>query len=96
MVGPFMAGAFRLAIDAGVPILPVVIEGTFNCLPKHSWKFGRARGIRVEVLAPILTEGLGRPDVQGLTDQVHDTISQRLAEMRLSASQRRRGAVHRA
>src|SRR5690606_23800217 len=32
-VGPFLDGAFRLAITAGVPVLPVVVDGTAHCLP---------------------------------------------------------------
>jgi 1-acyl-sn-glycerol-3-phosphate acyltransferase len=33
--GFFKRGAFQLAISAGVPILPLVISGTAEILPKH-------------------------------------------------------------
>lgn len=81
-VGPFLDGAFRLAIAAGVPILPVVVDGTANCLPKNSWKFGRASEIRVDVLAPLPTSLLKANDAGALRDEVRERIVSRLTEIR--------------
>ena len=61
---PFKDGAFRLAIDAGVPILPLALHGTGNALPKHDWRFGRSTAV-VEVLEPVETAGLTAADVAG-------------------------------
>ena len=61
---PFKDGAFRLAIDAGVPILPLVVHGTSTALPKHDWRFGRSTAV-VRVLEPVETAGLGPADVTG-------------------------------
>lgn len=33
---PFKRGAFNLAVNAGVPVIPLTVNGTFNILPKHS------------------------------------------------------------
>ncbi len=33
---PFKRGAFNLALRAGVPVVPLTINGTFHILPKHS------------------------------------------------------------
>jgi 1-acyl-sn-glycerol-3-phosphate acyltransferase len=71
---PFKDGAFRLAIDAGVPILPLMVRGTRTALPKHGWRFGRADA-EVQVLAPIQTEGLGLRDVETLKQRVRDVIA---------------------
>ena len=81
-VAEFLDGAFRLAITAGVPVLPVVVEGTLGCLPKNSWKFGRARQIKVEVLEPIDTSGLKRADVPALREEVRGLIVDRLTQIR--------------
>jgi 1-acyl-sn-glycerol-3-phosphate acyltransferase len=70
---PFKDGAFRLAIDAGVPILPLALHGTASALPKHDWRFGRSTAV-VEVLAPVETTGLTAADVPRLKEQVRNTI----------------------
>jgi 1-acyl-sn-glycerol-3-phosphate acyltransferase len=70
---PFKDGAFRLAIDAGVPILPLALHGTSNALPKHDWRFGRSTAV-VEVLQPVETTGLTPADVPALKQKVRDTI----------------------
>jgi 1-acyl-sn-glycerol-3-phosphate acyltransferase len=79
----FRDGAFRLAIEAGVPVLPLVLAGTKECRPKHSKWFGRARA-RVRVLAPIPTEGLTLDDVASLRDRTRDVIAEALVELRES------------
>ena len=70
---PFKDGAFRLAIDNKVPILPIAVAGTRNCMAKHSFKFRPARA-KARVLAPVSTEGLTLADVPALRDKVRDII----------------------
>lgn len=53
---PFKDGAFRLAIDAGVPVLPLALYGTRGALAKHDWRINPAHAI-VEVLTPEPSEG---------------------------------------
>jgi 1-acyl-sn-glycerol-3-phosphate acyltransferase len=33
---PFKRGAFNLAVKAGVPVIPLTVNGSFRILPKHS------------------------------------------------------------
>ncbi len=33
----FKRGAFHLAVDAGAPVIPVAITGTYQILPRHKW-----------------------------------------------------------
>jgi 1-acyl-sn-glycerol-3-phosphate acyltransferase len=70
---PFKDGAFRLAIDAGVPVLPLALHGTRNALPKHGWRFGRSTAV-VEVLEPVDTAGLAPADVPALKEKVRNRI----------------------
>ncbi len=77
---PFKDGAFRLAIDAGVPILPMVVHGTSTALPKHDWRFGRSTAV-VHVLEPVETTGLSPADVPTLKEQVRGMIVQTRAEL---------------
>jgi 1-acyl-sn-glycerol-3-phosphate acyltransferase len=54
---PFKKGAFVLAIQAGVPILPVGISGSREIMAKGSWTI-RPGEIRVRVGNPIPVDGL--------------------------------------
>ena len=78
---PFKDGAFRLAIEAQVPVLPLAIAGTHAMRPKNSKWFGKAKA-GVRVLAPIPTKGLTLDDLPALREQCRDTISAALPDMR--------------
>lgn len=70
---PFKDGAFRLAIESGVPILPIAVAGTRHCMAKHSFEFKRARA-KARVLEPIPTTGMTIDDVPALRDQARAVI----------------------
>jgi 1-acyl-sn-glycerol-3-phosphate acyltransferase len=70
---PFKDGAFRLAVESRVPVLPIVVAGTRHAIAKGSFLFGRARA-EVRVLDPIPTDGLTLADVPALRDQVRELI----------------------
>ncbi len=70
---PFKDGAFRLAIDAGVPILPMAVHGTATALRKHDWRFGRSKAA-VRVLQPVETTGLTPADIPALKARVRAMI----------------------
>jgi 1-acyl-sn-glycerol-3-phosphate acyltransferase len=70
---PFKDGAFRLAIDSQVPILPIAVSGTRHCMAKHSFRFRPARA-KARVLPPVSTEGMTLADVPALRDKVRDII----------------------
>jgi len=72
---PFKDGAFRLAVEAGVPILPLALSGTGTALPKHGWRFGRSAA-HLRVLDPVETAGLTLADVPSLKARVRDLIVQ--------------------
>ena len=80
-VRAFRDGAFRLAIDAGAPVLPLAIDGTASALPKHGWRFGEA-DCRLHVLPPVPTEGLGEGDVAALRERVRSAIVAHIAMWR--------------
>src|SRR5687767_1492947 len=70
---PFKDGAFRLAIEAGVPILPLAVSGTATALRKHDWRFGHSVA-EVRVLEPVETAGLTLNDIPELKARVRRTI----------------------
>jgi 1-acyl-sn-glycerol-3-phosphate acyltransferase len=72
---PFKDGAFRLAVEAGVPILPLALSGTGTALPKHGWRFGRSAA-HLRVLEPVETAGLTLADVPSLKARIRHLIVQ--------------------
>lgn len=80
-LGEFRDGAFRVAIQAGVPILPMAVLGTRDALIKHDWRFGSSRA-EVRLLDPIPTDGLTKADVTDLRDRTRAVIADALASMR--------------
>ena len=70
---PFKDGAFRLAIESGVPILPLAVSGTSTALRKHDWRFGKSVA-EVRVLPPVETAGLGPADIPALKARVRTMI----------------------
>ena len=53
-LGPFKKGAFHLAMQAGVPIVPIVIHNAGDVAPKNEFVM-RAATVRVDVLPPVDT-----------------------------------------
>jgi putative phosphoserine phosphatase/1-acylglycerol-3-phosphate O-acyltransferase len=53
-LGPFKKGAFHLAMQAGVPVVPIVIHNAIDVAPKGEFVF-RSATVDVEVLPPIDT-----------------------------------------
>ncbi len=80
----FKAGAFSLAKEAGVPILPVVLEGT-RTLIRRNLAFNWGNRITLRVLPPVPAERVASADVHELTEEVHDAMCEALAQMRGSA-----------
>jgi len=52
-LGPFKEGAFLLAMEACVPVIPVAVSGTHETLPKHGIVLRNRMDARVDVLEPI-------------------------------------------
>lgn len=63
---PFKKGAFRLATELKLPVLPITIQGTKDILPAStkSWRPGR---IKMRILDPITAEEVADMDANALT-----------------------------
>jgi 1-acyl-sn-glycerol-3-phosphate acyltransferase len=72
-LGPFKSGAFRLALEAGVPVLPVAVSGTAGGLPRGSRGSRPCRGT-ARVLEPVAA-GPGLEDPLALRDEVRRRIA---------------------
>jgi len=61
-LGPFKKGAFHLAMQAGVPIVPVVFRNVLDALPKGALVI-RPTTVEAVVLPPVETSGWTRADL---------------------------------
>jgi 1-acyl-sn-glycerol-3-phosphate acyltransferase len=70
---PFKSGAFRLAIAAGVPILPIVAAPMVAVIDPPGRRLRRGT-LRVRVLDPVPTGGLTPKDVAALSEKVRGAM----------------------
>ncbi|MGZ4665488.1 MAG: lysophospholipid acyltransferase family protein, partial [Frankiaceae bacterium] len=61
-LGPFKKGGFHIAMQAGVPIVPVVIRNAGEVMWRNSFWLHSGR-VEVAVLAPIPTDGWEAADL---------------------------------
>ena len=78
-MGPFKKGGFHLAMDAGVPIVPVALRGTRALMPRGSLRVKSGK-VFVTIGAPIPTSGLTIDDRPALIERVRDAIATMAAE----------------
>lgn len=77
---PFMRGAFVLAVEAGVPVVPVTIVDGFRVLHEQ-WHTARPGTLHVVVGTPISLEGKTRRDIPALMDAVRAQLTAELAPL---------------
>lgn len=71
----FKSGAFRLAIQEGKLILPILIEGSRNLIPRGSWIFKIKASCKLTVLPEIDTTKLQPEDSNLLIDKVRQILA---------------------
>ena len=77
-VGPFKAGGLRLAMKAGVPIVPVTISGSKNIMPKGSSLIKSAH-VNVLISPPLMPGEFKNMDSNQISEIVRNTIISNLA-----------------
>ena len=86
-LAPFREGAFRLAAELSVDVVPLVIEGTETALPKHSLVFAPTSAT-VTVLPAIDTAGLADADAPRLAERVRAEIAHQLSSGEVARGRR--------
>jgi 1-acyl-sn-glycerol-3-phosphate acyltransferase len=76
---PFKKGGFHLALDAGAPIVPVAIKGTYELMPRKSLRV-KPGHVRITIGQPIPTAGLAADDRNALLERVHGEIAAMLSK----------------
>lgn len=78
--GDFKRGALKLAFSTGVPIVPVVIDGTWKVMGEKNDRIAPAT-ITAKILPPIPTSGLSRQAQQELQSTLYAKIQDELDGM---------------
>jgi len=74
-VKAFKKGGFVMAVDSGVPIVPIVIRGTWPIMAKSSLRINRGN-VEMKIAKPIKTAGHTRENKEDLMDKVRTVICQ--------------------
>jgi 1-acyl-sn-glycerol-3-phosphate acyltransferase len=83
----FRAGAFQVAAQAGVPVVPVALRGVRSVLRDGTW-YARRAPVAVTVCAPIAPEGTDWAAAIRLRDRVRAEILQYCGEPDLAPAGR--------
>jgi len=78
-LAPFKKGPFHLAMQAGVPLVPVVIKGSGRVLPPHSIHL-KPGPVEVRILAPIDIRPFLPNNHSALRNEVHARIAAELGK----------------
>ena len=71
--GEFKAGAFRIAVKTGAPVVPVAITGA-RALFESNGSLCHPGSVHIKVLPPIRTEGMSKAEQKQLPDAVRQAI----------------------
>jgi len=74
-IRPFKKGGFVMAVDAGVPIVPIVLRGTWTIMDKSSLRINTGE-VSLNIEPPIATTGYTRENKDDLIKSVRAVICQ--------------------
>ena len=72
-IRPFKKGGFVMAVDTGVPIVPVIVQGTWPIMAKSSWRINSGE-VSLLIEKPIDTTGYTRETKDDLIETVRSVI----------------------
>jgi 1-acyl-sn-glycerol-3-phosphate acyltransferase len=78
----FKDGAFRLALQANCPVLPIVLDGTGDAVPKKGFILRKRTTITIRVLDPVTPEKFSGMNSRELTNKVRDIMESELNDQR--------------
>ena len=76
---PFKKGAFRMALDLGLPILPLTVTGTRDVLPTGTRDL-MPGSVRLIIHPPVAVDGQGADSSAHLSAEVRDIIASGLPQ----------------
>ncbi|EKN42049.1 1-acyl-sn-glycerol-3-phosphate acyltransferase, partial [Clostridium botulinum CFSAN001627] len=80
-LGEFKKGSMKLGIKAGVPIVPIAINGTYNVLEANGRKI-KAADVDLIICPPIYPNELSKEEQNNLSETIKDIIQKELEKAR--------------
>lgn len=81
----FKPAAFKAARDAGVDILPVVIDGTGDALPKHSLWLKKHARFQLSILPSVSMKDVSNEKIETIQEQIRQMMMTQLHQIRSQA-----------
>lgn len=81
---PLKTGAFRTAMQAGVPLVPICASSQNGTIKLNRWNNGK---IIIEFLDPLNLEHANRENLRTVVDNVHDLMKSKIDELTIEAAQ---------
>ena len=82
-MGLFRRGAFQLADELQLPVVPITINGSFDVMPRmRDFHFAHFAPLHLTIHAPIHPTSQGHENIKRLLDESYQTIMDGLPEER--------------
>ena len=79
-MGSFKKGAFALADELQLPVVPLTINGSFNIMPRmKDWHFATWHPLSLTIHQPVYPIGQGTQNIQATMNQAYDSVMSALA-----------------
>ncbi len=78
-MGSFKKGAFQLADELQLPVVPLTIDGSFDVLPRTG-KFIKWHCMTLTMHDPIYPQGMGIENIKGMMGKAYEAIQNSLSE----------------
>lgn len=78
----FKMGAFKLASELNISVVPIVIHGTRDLLPKGSRLMGRSEQVTVQIELPHQPKGKDASSIERFAGEIRNEMIQRLNQIR--------------
>lgn len=79
-MGRFKKGAYHIAYDMKLPIVPLTINGSYEVLVRNSLRLKLCKKMELIIHEPIPTENLSEADIPQLIERTKETIHKSLWE----------------
>ncbi len=83
-IRPFKKGGFILSVDSGVPIVPIVIKGTYHVIAKGHLMI-RPAPVTMQILDPVETTGYTRKSKDALLERIRSILMENFENERREA-----------